>query len=194
MVLRYEGLFEETAIAAVHRHEAFAVPVNWPSPQAFLEAACASVGTSRASLVLFPRPLDSQPPFVWGREGPRLRMGAAPVAQFVARSRDPLVIAGVPSDWRVAPWLVRRELSSAILLPVRVTRGSIAVLALSTSVRDRQTLRPEHVDAVAALLPATRTSPRVASRHFDGDALPRRNVIVGGSLRPHPAGRSACYL
>jgi glycosyltransferase involved in cell wall biosynthesis len=193
MVLRYEGLFRETAIAAVHRHEAFAVPVNWPTPQAFLEAACASVGTSRASLVLFPRPLDSQPPFVWGREAVHVRIGAAPVAQFVARSRQPLVIADVPSDWRVAPWLVRPELSSAILLPVRVTRGSVAVLALSTSVSDRKTLKPDHVDALAALLPATRTSPRVRSRHFDGAALRRRNAIAGGSLGPQPAGRSPCY-
>jgi glycosyltransferase involved in cell wall biosynthesis len=194
MLVRYEDLFQETAIAAAHQHEAFAVPANWSTPQAFLEAACASVGTSRASLVLFPRPLDSQPPFVWRREGVPWRIGAAPVAQFVARSREPLVIADVPSDWRVAPWLVRPELSSAILLPVRVTRGSVAVLALSTSVRDRQTLTPDHVGAVAALLPATRTSPRVPSPHFDGAALLRRNAVIGGSLRPQPAGRSSCHL
>jgi glycosyltransferase involved in cell wall biosynthesis len=194
MVLHYERLFRETANAAAHRHETFAVPVNWSSPHAFLEAACASVGTKRASLVLFPRPLDSQPPFVWSRGGVHLRTGAAPVAQFVARSREPLVIGDVPSDWRVAPWLVRPELSSAILLPVRVTRGSVAVLALSTSVRDGRTLTLAHVDAVAALLPATGTSTRVPTRYFDGAALERRNVAVGGSLRPPPAGRSPCYL
>jgi glycosyltransferase involved in cell wall biosynthesis len=194
MVLGYEGLFRETAIAAALRHEEFATPVNWSTPQAFLEAACASVGTSRASLVLFPRPLDSQPPFVWRREGVHLRIGAAPVAQFVARSREPLVIADAPSDWRVAPWLVRPELSSAILLPVRVTRGSVAILALSTTVRDRQTLTHDHLNAVAALLPATRTYPPVPSRHLDGATLRQRNGVLIGALRPQPAGRSPCYL
>jgi glycosyltransferase involved in cell wall biosynthesis len=187
MVLRYEGLFREAARAASERHGTFAVPANWPAPQAFLEAACETVGTTRGSLALFPRMPELQPLWLWRHGGGRSRIGSAPVAEFVARTGQPLLITDVPSDRRVAPLLVRSELSSAILLPVRATRGSVAVLALSTGVNDDHMLTADHLRAAATLLPGVGRHPWFPGRHSDYRAR-RLSSAVGASPGAQLAG------
>lgn len=159
VTLRYAALFEELANRLSERQDASAVPARWSTPRAYLDAARGAVGASHASLVLFARLASARvpsghlhPQVLWTSTGRRSRLDETPVSAFVARTRRPLLITDVPSDPRVAPLLHRSDLSSAILLPVRVQRGSVSVLALSTTVDDGRSLSSTELRSAVDLL------------------------------------------
>ena len=135
---RYEHVFRTAWSRTAGRQGLLAVPSAWDNPERLLSELTEHVAVRRASLSLLGRAHGEFAPVrVWTHNMNSIRVAEAPVAAYVARLNQPLLIR---PDMAVEPeleTLLRRpSLTSSILVPVHRTRRSVSVVSVSTSTGD----------------------------------------------------------
>ena len=134
---RYERVFEHAVDAVTDRLAAVAVPAQWADPEALLAEIASSLGIQRVSLSLLAGGRILTPARVWRHGSHSFKVDEAPIAVYAAQKNEPVVIgAGGESDADLERLLLRPELTSALLVPVRWSRGTVSVIGMATGPED----------------------------------------------------------
>lgn len=133
----YEELFRDALMEWRDRRALAALPSTWLPPEEVLGDIAARFDASWASLLLFD---PSRRPSVragWGSiDLEKLHVNLPRIAQYVASTRQPLLLDGEHTPPVIRPRLVRDEIGSALSVPIRSARGRL-VLNLAIA-RDEQ--------------------------------------------------------
>lgn len=128
---RYEGAMY-AALATARARQADALPRLWTPPEHALSDLAARFGASWSSLLLFDAGRVPQPRASWGSVLlEQIRAQAPRIAQYVARTRRPLLLNAGAADLPIGRWLVREDVGSAMSVPIRTRPGTLGVLNLS---------------------------------------------------------------
>lgn len=139
MASQYGDLFHN----AVNGHREYkaseVVPPGWSGPDEMLAEVVRVMGVRRASVSLIQRSQDAEWAQVWSGDGRNSYRRAAPVAAVVASMNRPVLITpGLPTDPRLVSVLLRHELTSSILLPIRASRQGVSILSVATTEEDQK--------------------------------------------------------
>jgi hypothetical protein len=127
----YERIFFEVARESTERLAAIALPTPLRPPDEVLEEVVRLFRASWGSLLLFESQSVSRLRAAWGRfTVDELRRFRPRIAEYVVRTRRPLILDNdsAPPDLRL--FLRRSEIASALVVPLKTSFGS-AVLNLS---------------------------------------------------------------
>ncbi|WP_222267532.1 glycosyltransferase [Modestobacter marinus] len=150
---RYEQVFRRAHSEVLHRRAALALPRGWRQPVELLDVVTHRLGAARASISLVPHDGHPSAPTVYRRDGLVGVSREAPVAAYVGRHGDPVVInSGARVDAALRGLLRRPEVTSAIVMPLRELSHGVSVLSVSTLSGDPVELGSEHLDALLELL------------------------------------------
>jgi rhamnosyl/mannosyltransferase len=157
----YDELFRDALAEWRDRHALAALPSEWLPPEEVLDSVAARFGASWGSLLLFD---GSRRPTVragWGRvELENLHVNVPRIADFVAQTRQPLLLDGEHTPPAIRPWLTRDDVGSAVSVPIRSRRGKL-ILNLAIGKQEARRYSTTDLDSLMRFV-----SPRVASRHL----------------------------
>lgn len=144
-VLRYESIFRDSVLDVHQRRAIRAFSDPWRTPESALGSVISAFGASWGSLLLF----DSSQMRVraaWGRATMDVVRERAPrIAEYVARTRRPLLLNASQAAMPVRGWMQREDISSALSVPVRTLRGASAVINLAIAADEGGEYTPEHL-------------------------------------------------
>ena len=139
----YERIFDATCLDWKQQIALSTLPHKWASPEPVLESISRRFRASWASLLLFDRSRDPTVRAGWGAfDIGKLRSRAPRIAQYIARTRRPMVLDREQVPQAIQPWLLRSDISSALATPIRSHWGTLVLnlsIAAGTSDRDRYT-------------------------------------------------------
>jgi glycosyltransferase involved in cell wall biosynthesis len=148
----YERAFRAAIATARRRQAAVAFSRQWLPPEQTLDTVRDHFRASWGSLVLFERAPQPIPRASWGRFLiEHLRASAPRIAQYVARTRTPLLLDHRATS-PVRSLLIREDVSSGMSVPVRTARGTLGVLNLSMAPHEGRSFSQHDLEHLVQLV------------------------------------------
>jgi glycosyltransferase involved in cell wall biosynthesis len=138
VVDRYEEVLATYALHARQRRASSALPSGWPAPEEVLADLRSRAGADWASMLLFDRSRATRARAGWGRiKLDDLGDPGPEIARYAARTGRPLVLRGADGPSAVRPWLLRKDVASAISVPIAAPGGTVVVNLSAARAPDR---------------------------------------------------------
>lgn len=153
MAKHYERAFKSAIASTQEQQRPLVVPPAWAGPERMFDELADLLGAdAELSLSVLRGRRGHLSADVWTR-APHAVRSKAPVAWYVAAHHNPLLISEettIAPDLR--PLLVRQDLKSSIIVPIRKTRGGTSVLGISTKEHAPVHLNGGHLELVLKAL------------------------------------------
>lgn len=146
---QYEQTFRRSLFHVQDQHAVRALPKRLGEPNGFVNSLVRRFGASWGSLLLF-APAALSVRAAWGpvpldavrRQEPR-------IAQHVAHTGRPLLLdPHQEPEPAVRDWLIRDDVRSAVSVPIRTRRGTMAVLNLAVAKQEKHRFNQDHLESL----------------------------------------------
>ncbi len=147
---QYEHTFRRSLSEVQDEHAVRALPNRIRNPYSFVDSLVRHFGASWGSLLLF-APASSSVRAAWGPVPlDAVRRREPKIAQHVARTGRPLLLdAQHEPDPELKGLLTRDDVRSALSVPIRTRRGTVAVLSLAVAKHAKHRFNQDHLEALS---------------------------------------------
>ncbi|HTV12900.1 MAG TPA: glycosyltransferase [Acidimicrobiales bacterium] len=170
MAERYDHVFRQAAAHVRARQSRAVTPGQYSDPRSFLLDLTKAVAPgTKASIAL----IDLTAPGlarVWQDDREEAPINEVPLAAYVAKKFKPVLAGPEVDDPELAKLMQDEGLSSSVMVPFRVDRGSVAVVGLRADDDSGVVLRREHLNRTVKLLEAARRGAPLAAKDLNGEA------------------------